>query len=469
MAYPNRPDVARFRQAELTFPEAGARVGAQVKVILANPFFPPYAPGGAEFSMAALAEGLARCGLHVTVVTPTYGPRPATPPNVALTTFDAPFRSPPGQDFPIGDWLDSDGFTHLMRKALEECWVPGTLIHLQSTAVVTAGLAVRARGIGPMLLTLRDTATLCPSGWCMMSAREQFARCCDTRAQQVRCAWGFSSRQMNRLGLLHRVCQQPGHWRRWRQARTLRAQVNQLDHLIAVSKGFRSLLLRNGVGHPDRFSTVYNLPPVNWPRASDDEVQARREQLHLARGAQVILVAGKRSLGKGTPWLEEAMELIRHQAPEAVLLSVGKGPSLRAAPWTRTISPVSQADLRVFYALASVVVIPSVWPEPFSRVMLESLVVGRLVVATSVGGSTEGVLPGKTGWLVRPRDAKALAAALLEALRLPGAQRAAMERAASRFLEERFAPKESLEALIGVYNTCCEQWTQSIPACTSTT
>jgi glycosyltransferase involved in cell wall biosynthesis len=55
---------------------------------------------------------------------------------------------------------------------------------------------------------------------------------------------------------------------------------------------------------------------------------------------------------------------------------------------------------------------------------VEPLLSGVPVVATNVGGLPDLIIPGKTGWLVPPRNPKALAAAILDALRNPEEARA---------------------------------------------
>ena len=63
---------------------------------------------------------------------------------------------------------------------------------------------------------------------------------------------------------------------------------------------------------------------------------------------------------------------------------------------------------------ADVLVHASLW-EGMPNAVLEAMAAGLAVIATSVEGSEELVIPGQTGWLVPPHDATALATALLEA------------------------------------------------------
>jgi len=55
-------------------------------------------------------------------------------------------------------------------------------------------------------------------------------------------------------------------------------------------------------------------------------------------------------------------------------------------------------------------------PEAFGRTTVEAMAMGKPVIATAHGGSLETVVHGENGWLVRPADPGALAAAIDDAL-----------------------------------------------------
>ncbi|WP_158807210.1 glycosyltransferase family 4 protein [Beijerinckia sp. L45] len=70
------------------------------------------------------------------------------------------------------------------------------------------------------------------------------------------------------------------------------------------------------------------------------------------------------------------------------------------------------ADPASLYRWADVVAVPSRLPESLGRVAIEAMAFGRPPVASAIGGLVEVVADGKTGWLVEPGSATALAAAL---------------------------------------------------------
>jgi glycosyltransferase involved in cell wall biosynthesis len=167
--------------------------------------------------------------------------------------------------------------------------------------------------------------------------------------------------------------------------------------------------------------------------------------------APLVLYAGKLSIGKGTPVLLEALDRIAAAVPGARVVLAGKGDlAIPVRPDLRVLGVLPQPELFALYRAADVVVVPSVWPEPLSRVLLEAMRVGRPVVATAVGGTPEAVEHGVTGLLVPRRDPEALAKAVIELLLDPERRgrmgRAAAERARAEFDEERL-----VDRLLAIY------------------
>lgn len=114
-------------------------------------------------------------------------------------------------------------------------------------------------------------------------------------------------------------------------------------------------------------------------------------------------------------------------------------------------------DMPAAYLLAHVVVSASLDPEAFGRVAIEAQAMGRPIIATNHGGSTETVLHGQTGWLVTPGSEEEMERALREALTLPQSTLQAightgMEHVRHHFSSELMCHKELdvYEHLLGV-------------------
>lgn len=87
--------------------------------------------------------------------------------------------------------------------------------------------------------------------------------------------------------------------------------------------------------------------------------------------------------------------------------------------WVRFVG--FRRDVRPYVRDFDVGVVPSVYPDPLPRAVLESMAMGKPVVAFDVGGVAEMVVDGETGVLVRgvPPDVQGLASAMLGYLRNP--------------------------------------------------
>ena len=76
------------------------------------------------------------------------------------------------------------------------------------------------------------------------------------------------------------------------------------------------------------------------------------------------------------------------------------------------IGSVEHAELMQSLSRYDVVILPSIWPENQSAVLLEAMASGAAQIATALGGNAELVEHAKSGFLVTPRSAAALANAM---------------------------------------------------------
>jgi glycosyltransferase involved in cell wall biosynthesis len=145
-----------------------------------------------------------------------------------------------------------------------------------------------------------------------------------------------------------------------------------------------------------------------------------------ADGRPVVLCIGRLIPVKGHIVLLRAMALALRDVPELELRIAGRGPlepALRAlaqelgiAGNVRFLGQVTPIQPALEQVLG--VVVPSLG-EGFGMVALEAMERGRPVVAAAIGGLSEIVVEGETGYLVEPADAEALAAGLVRLVRDP--------------------------------------------------
>jgi glycosyltransferase involved in cell wall biosynthesis len=113
---------------------------------------------------------------------------------------------------------------------------------------------------------------------------------------------------------------------------------------------------------------------------------------------------GRLSREKGVELLIDAYAATRRDSAHFVIAGRGdpeyerqlRRRSQSVAEFTGWIAPED------FYSRVDVVVVPSLWREPFGRVVVEAWRYGRPVITTTGGGPEELVQPGLTGWLTSP-------------------------------------------------------------------
>lgn len=81
------------------------------------------------------------------------------------------------------------------------------------------------------------------------------------------------------------------------------------------------------------------------------------------------------------------------------------------------------ADPSSLYRWADVVAVPSRLHESLGRVAIEAMAYGRPAIVSAIGGLTEVIADGRTGWFVAPGDVAALAARLRAIIEEPEAWR----------------------------------------------
>jgi glycosyltransferase involved in cell wall biosynthesis len=108
-------------------------------------------------------------------------------------------------------------------------------------------------------------------------------------------------------------------------------------------------------------------------------------------------------------------------------------------------------DMPAAFALADIVIAPSIEPEAFGRVAAEAGAMAAPVVASRLGGQKEVVVDGQTGFLVEPGDAAGLASSMEQLIRMGPDGRARIGAAAQARVREHYTTASLQAATLAVY------------------
>jgi glycosyltransferase involved in cell wall biosynthesis len=199
----------------------------------------------------------------------------------------------------------------------------------------------------------------------------------------------------------------------------------------------------------DRMRTMYNgVDPADFPAAPEPPE------------APTIVFVGRVDPIKDLHTLLRAFALVRDEVPDARLRIFGPVSTSAEAYHRSCLALIDElgiggaavfegrvADTVDAYYAGHLVALTSI-SEGFPYTLVEAMITGRPAVCTNVGGISEAV--GDTGFVVPPRDHRAVAAACVKILRDPSLQRRLGLAARQRVLEN-FTLTKSLDAYRSVY------------------
>ena len=177
------------------------------------------------------------------------------------------------------------------------------------------------------------------------------------------------------------------------------ALSRRFDRSIVATEFMKGELRVNGFDE-DRIAII---PPVPPPPA----VPLRSS----FSGRNLLLFSGQIIRGKGVDVLLRSLAKVRCRF-DAVIVGEGQhraaceklNRKLGLEDRVKFTGFLPQSKLQEFYRETSVVVVPSVWPEPMGLVGLEAMRAALPVVAFDVGGISAWLSDGETGFLVPPMD-----------------------------------------------------------------
>jgi len=239
---------------------------------------------------------------------------------------------------------------------------------------------------------------------------------------------------------------------------------------IAVSEANRKYLVQEKGLPADKIVTILNGCDIErFDRAHTIPGGFRRES-NLADTDRVLLVAARLEPQKGHSVLLQAMKLLRAEFPALQLVALGDGSlrgeleaEVRALGLEGSVSmPGHCSDIRDWMSAADVCVLPS-FAEGLPLFAIECLAASRPMVATSVDGTPEIVVDGKTGILVPPGNPLALAEGIARLLR-DRALAAQLGEAGAKWVRERFTLTRQLRETEDLYERLwCARTRNTLP------
>lgn len=236
------------------------------------------------------------------------------------------------------------------------------------------------------------------------------------------------------------------------------------DRVVCVSREVARVCRGGGIA--DAMLRVVH-DGVDPARAASGDRQRGRQSLGLADDDLLLLTIAKLTDHKGHRFLLDALPVVLRNCPRAIAALAGDGELL--APLRQQAQRLGiqrhvrflgyRQDVPDLIHAADLFVLPS-HKEGLCSTLIDVMLAGRTIVTTTAGG-----IPDLTGsddpsaepvaWTVPPRDAAALAGAILGALDSPQLC-AAMQQRARQKAERLFTAERMVDATLAVYREVLE-------------
>jgi glycosyltransferase involved in cell wall biosynthesis len=245
--------------------------------------------------------------------------------------------------------------------------------------------------------------------------------------------------------------------KRWLESFVLRRWASRI---VIVSEAARTATARS-FGLPiDRTVVVPNAVDPRSVNLPTDYDRARtRRQFGVMSEDRLVCGVGRLDASKGQRFLLDALKALQLRCgqPRLHLVLIGSGPDendLRDRIARLGLADVvtllgARESVAEIIAASDVFVQPSL-NEGLSQATLEAMSIGTPVVATDVGGTSDVLKPGQTGWSVPPGEPIALAQAIHQALSNPRMASTYTD-AAQRLVTQTCSFADHLERLQAVY------------------
>jgi len=235
--------------------------------------------------------------------------------------------------------------------------------------------------------------------------------------------------------------------------------------VVGPSNAVTQNLATTGID-PDKLRTIYNGIDLARFHPDNDAGAAVRRELGVEAEERAVGLFGQMLPYKGHRTLIEAAPAVLREVPATRFFFVGalENPlyqeelrrQLRMSGLeSRFVFTGWRSDVQHVILAMDAIVVATITPEPAALALMETMAMGRPIVASRTGGTAEIVRDGATGFLFKAGGASDLARSLIRVLANP-ALAESMGRAGRALVEREFSLERHLRQMGVLYQQAVE-------------
>ncbi|KJV56772.1 glycosyl transferases group 1 family protein [Orientia chuto str. Dubai] len=238
------------------------------------------------------------------------------------------------------------------------------------------------------------------------------------------------------------------------------------DIVIVVSNFVKNHIIRHYNVSEEKIRVIHrgiDLDYFNPENIEQSKLEQCRAMYNIPTDVCVILLPAKMTKWKGHEVVIEALNIIK----DCNFYCIMVGDTLSNRNFTNAIRKKImhyklQSKIQIFgsmvyppelYALADIVLCPSIEPEAFSRVVVEAQAMEKVVIASNIGSTMETIANEATGFYTNTDDAHDLSEKIKYALlNLTSNKMQIMRKQARKFALQQFSLQQMQSKILSAYN-----------------
>ena len=234
--------------------------------------------------------------------------------------------------------------------------------------------------------------------------------------------------------------------------------------VIAISTHIKNHLIKEYGVDENKIRLIYRC--VNTDNFSPDKVSQERiikalKDNDIPEDKPIISLIGRVTRWKGQHLLLEALSKVKNKDFYCLIVGSDQG----RVHYTNELKELVKKynlggkvefiehsfDIPALLMISDVVLSTAIKPEAFGRAAIEGQAMGKIVLASNIGGSLDNTIDGVTGKLFESNSAQSLADAIDWALNLSPEEKAKISQAAIKNVKTNFTKQIMCDKTIAVY------------------
>ncbi|MDR1694657.1 MAG: glycosyltransferase family 4 protein [Lactobacillaceae bacterium] len=235
--------------------------------------------------------------------------------------------------------------------------------------------------------------------------------------------------------------------------------------VIAISEHIKNHIIEHYKVDPKKIRLIHRC--VNINNFSPENVTSERmikatEENHIPEDKQIITLVGRITRWKGQHLLIEALPKLKNNNYHCLIVGSDQGRKKYREELDELIKKHNLGgrvqfidhsfDIPALLMISDVVLSTAIEPEAFGRASIEGQAMGKIVLASNIGGSLENLIDGVSGKLFESNNPDSLAEAIDWALSLSNEERKKISNAAIENVRNNFTKQIMCDKTIAVYN-----------------